>query len=137
MKAIMTLISLLAVSSCCLANNPAAVGSPTDKVVIFLNAAEAKKKILEDVSSGFFGSLTNLDIAIRMQKKELPARDEALRSYKLFVQNSVLDWQPAEINFLEKVLKDCRKLCAAVHPDLVPDTLYLIKTDGREEGYSD
>lgn len=95
--------------------------------LVFSSALDSRTLLAS--RDAFLTRLSPFDRAARMKMD----REVSEAQYAEFVASSALDWSQSEKNLVEAVFH--KVLAEATHLSLpLPDTIYVIKTSGREEG---
>ena len=106
---------------------------------ILLDSIQAAHYITTDTQEGFFEHITPLDMAIQM-KRNWPdtsaRRATQLQAYRAFLKTDVTHFSPEDSHFLSQCLKKVASLLEQTPFDVLPDTLFLIKTKGNHYGAS-
>jgi hypothetical protein len=100
--------------------------------VVFLNAENAYNY---SIKSEFFCKWNAyFDASIRL-KKDLSAysKSENLMMYKSYLKNQCLNWRENEIEDVTRVIHDAQERIHSWSKKVLQDTLFLIKTTGKEE----
>lgn len=118
----------MAVSACQAQERP----FPEGKEVFFLDSLEAAARVSRDEAEGFFDKINGLDRAIQMQSETIPSVEE----YREFLRRDALSFSQREKDALLHELQTVYALCENTNPDLLPDTVCLIKTRGVYYGPS-
>jgi hypothetical protein len=105
---------------------------PEGKEVFFLDSLEAAARVGRDEAEGFFDKINGLDRAIQMQSETIPSLEE----YREFLRRDALSFSQREKDALLRELQTVYALCEKTNPNLLPDTLCLIKTRGDYYGPS-
>ena len=101
----------------------------------FLDRASAAVLISQDTMESFFDVIMPLDMAIQMKQAQASTqRDSLLPSYKTYLQNDVDSFTTKEKKLLLQALQQAHELLASVHAPNIPDTIQLIKTQGKHYG---
>jgi CYTH domain-containing protein len=107
--------------------------------VILLDSIQAAHYITTDTQESFFENITPLDMAIQM-KRNWPDtsvnRTTQLQAYKTFLKTDVAHFSPQDSRFLSRCLKKVAGLLEQTPFDVLPDTLFLVKTKGHHYGAS-
>lgn len=100
-----------------------------DKVNLrFANREEATAILGSD--DVFLQNMGSLDRALRLQTN----RDVSRGEYVAFISRQPLEWDDTDITEFTEAFESIRRKCAGLRA-LFPDTIYLVKTTGLEEGY--
>lgn len=104
---------------------------PDGHQVVFMDAVSALHYMQD---SHFMRNMTALDVSLRM-KRDFSALDDssARAEYSHYLQGQVKDWSWLDKRFLRKQLTNISKQISAVSIQVMPDTLYLIRTTGDQE----
>lgn len=101
------------------------------KKVFLLNSDEGYEYLIQ---SDFVNSITNLDISLRMkedfsQKSTSIARD----AYSEFMRKQIKNWSGRHKNYLTKKFNIVYEQMSQFSYEVIPDTLYLIRSTGDQE----
>lgn len=100
--------------------------------VIFLNFKEAEKALLEDYQ--YFNSLSHLDFQARMGKDYLKDLGRLnMDDFKEFVKEQADDFSATQEVRVVELLNQLLKVQDDSLPGFFPESITLIKTNGREE----
>ncbi len=101
-----------------------------------LNAVAAAEVISEDRKEGFFEKVGITDMLIQMKRpyEDSLERDDLLMEYKAFLKTEVLDFTEKEAAFCREIFGEIYPQIQAVHPDIYPKDLQLIKLKGNHYG---
>lgn len=101
----------------------------------FLNLKEGQQAISKDHMEQFFKKINTRDISLQLGKDlSASSTDEALSTYKESLREGVLEFTKEEKELLVPVFQKAYDLCKAINPAIYPDSLKLLKTDGRHYG---
>lgn len=96
--------------------------------VVFLKGEAAKAKLTQE--DGFITRLSPFDRAARLCMNRQVDEEE----YKIFLAANVLDWTADEEKWIGEMFQAKAKFIRDSLKVKVPETVYLIKTTGKEEG---
>lgn len=102
------------------------------QTIVFLNSENAYNYL---VKSEFFNQWNDyFDASIRL-KKDLSAfpKSQNLITYKSFLKKQCLDWEKNDIEKVSKIIHYAQVKINSFSKRVLQDTLFLIKTTGREE----
>ena len=102
-------------------------GKPQTKIYFLDSIAAAQEIIREDVDS-FFQKITAIDMQIQL-KRPKPFSDisEAKDSFRRFLQSEVLNFQPSDTVFLERIMTEASKRIKSINPKLIPPKIRFVK----------
>jgi hypothetical protein len=103
-----------------------------NQTVVFLNSESAYKYLIK---SEFFDKWNDyFDASIRL-KKDLSAfpKSENLITYKSFLKRQCLNWGENDIEKVTKIINDAQIKINSFSKQVIQDTLFIIKTTGKEE----
>ncbi len=100
-----------------------------DRKPVFIFASEEEGKTVLTARDDFIDNMSPLDRAVRMRSEKPVPVDEFLK----FVGNNVVAWEKEDREQIQRILDTLAPKLEAYAPYL-PDTVYLIKTTGDEEG---
>lgn len=103
-----------------------------DQTIVFLDARNAGIYLLK---SPFYERWNSyFDASIRMEKDlSNQSRDANKKMYATFLKEQCLDWGEKEIVRMTGLLENAQKKIKKISSGLLRDTVYLIKTSGKEE----
>jgi len=106
--------------------------------ILHLDSIQAAEVIVEDTMEHFFDQISELDMAIqlKLEKGEGLPRKVLLEQYRSFLKTDVGHFSDEESQMLNDIFAKAFALCQKLSPDLLPDTLRLLKTKGRHYGPS-
>ena len=99
-----------------------------DQTVVVFSTVEKGKEILGQ-RDDYVASMSPFDRAVRMKTDKGVSEEE----YLAFVKRDILPWDESEVAKLEAMLKSISTKISKL-PLILPETIYLIKTTGQEEG---
>ena len=101
-----------------------------------LDIVAAAEVISKDDKEGFFEKVGITDMLIQMKRpyQDSLSRDELLIEYKAFLKTEVLDFTEEEAVFCREVFGEIYPQVQALHPDIFPKDLQLIKLKGNHYG---
>lgn len=104
------------------------------KTVEYMTEAAGEVLILKDELEPFFEELGNLELEIRLMDS-FKENDRAanIQQFKDQMAASVQEWQEEELAFVKEIFEEAYVLCSQITPELFPENLQLILTDGTEE----
>jgi hypothetical protein len=104
---------------------------PNHRFVVF---SDSKKSCDYLANDDHLSSLTKLDIELRLEKDE-SGKDIAAcnKEYMDYWQKQFRNWSRADKRFILNRLKTIYEEIGSVTPNVLPDTLYLIRATGRQE----
>ncbi len=110
----------------------------SDCQLIFADSLQAARAIVKDDAEHFFEKIGMLDMKIQLKfiAQDSRSRETLLQEYRFYLQDDVRAFTESEQILLQWVLKEAIQLCRNLSPELVPDTLGLIKTPGKHYGPS-
>jgi len=119
----------------CEAQSPVSkvVHSP-QKTTFLLDSAAAAQVILRDSYDLFFERVTPCEMSIQMKQPIGKGTPEERTAYQAFLQSDMDNFTPAESRWVSNILKEVFSTCSQFHPDIMPDSLLLIKTKGNHYG---
>lgn len=129
------LLILLLISG--ISNTSAAIFKrlPSGTVISFLDISAGQNELVNDVKYPFFSLLTSKDISAQLKEPVSHlSREEAIDRLKIKLKNQVLDWTEVEIELIEKGMQLSFKAINSLHPNLMPDTIQMIKITGDVYG---
>jgi hypothetical protein len=96
----------------------------------------AAEVISKDRKEGFFEKVGITDMLIQMKQpyEDSLERDDLLAEYKAFLKTEVLDFTEEEAKFCRAVFGEIYPQVQALHPDIFPKDLQLIKLKGNHYG---
>lgn len=100
-----------------------------NKKPVFIFASEEEGRTLLTTRDEFIENMSPLDRAIRMRSEKPVSADEFLK----FVGNNIISWENEDKEQVRKILASLSQKLDSFAPYL-PDTIYLIRTTGNEEG---
>jgi len=104
--------------------------SPTQRVVL-LDKREGMIEVAQDEMEGFFEIISPLDICIQMKKEPcFENRAEAVAAYRRFLRDDVAEFTSEEVKFTRSVILQMFKLTQEINPNLFPERMNLIKSNG-------
>jgi hypothetical protein len=106
--------------------------------LVFLDSLAAAEAISQDQAEGFFERIQPLDVAIQMRQPlpEAGQREAMLPAYREFLRADVAAFTPGERQRLQRAFRRAFELCQPFRSDFFPDTVLLVKTQGRHYGPS-
>ncbi|MDZ4683406.1 MAG: hypothetical protein SH848_06815 [Saprospiraceae bacterium] len=118
--------------------SPVVEETHSDCELLFMDSLQAAKAIVKDDTEHFFEAISMLDIAIQLKfiSAHQRTRETFLQEYRFYLQDDVRAFTETEKALLKDVLAEAFRLCSQLSPDLIPDTLGLIKTPGKHYGPS-
>ncbi len=104
--------------------------------LIILDSTSASVAVITDEKEGFFERVRIIDMSIQMRRNypEDTPWETVVKDYKAFLQADVANFSMAEREQLRKVFRQAHQLCEAIHPDIFPAKLQLIKSKGQPYG---
>jgi len=104
--------------------------------LVFMDSIGASRAIVRDEVSGFFEKIGITDMLIQMKRPFVDSldREKLLVEYKAYLKTEVTDFTKQERDFCQGILSEIAVELAAIHPDLFPDSLRLIKSHGNHYG---
>jgi hypothetical protein len=99
------------------------------KKPVFIFASEEEGRSILTARDDFIQNMSPVDRAVRMRSEKPVSVDEFLK----FVGNNVTAWQNEDKEQLQGILNSLAPKFEAYAPYL-PDTIYLVRTTGSEEG---
>ena len=104
-------------------------------VTVLLDSAASARVISYDKTDKYFERITAVEMSIQM-KEPLINQDRSTwaDAYTNFVRADVAAFTPEEATFVTGLMKEIMKLCQSVSPDILPDSLLLVKTKGKHVG---
>lgn len=106
-------------------------------VAILLDSAEAAHSITYDRTDRFLERITKVEMSIQTQKPlDNADRSVWLARYVDFIRRDVNGFTPDEAQYVAETMRPILAECAALAPDILPDTLLLLKTKGKHVGES-
>lgn len=104
------------------------------KTVEYMSKEAGQELILKDELEPFFGELGDLELEIRLLGDLKGAnRADHIQQFKDLTAASVQEWQAEELKQVKAVFEEAYALCSQITPDLFPENLQLILTNGTEE----
>lgn len=101
------------------------------KTVIFLDAIEGNEYVTK---SGFINRMSKLDISLRLEDDlSNMTLDDCLKEYNLYHKKQFRNWSSRDKKFIIKHLSSAYAKICETTPDVLPDTLYFIRTTGNQE----
>lgn len=73
-------------------------------------------------------------LQMKMPLKQGTSRQELLKLYQAYLQADVSDFSAAERDFILPIIQQATDYCFTLVPDLLPNKIELIKTNGRHYG---
>jgi len=132
---ILFLLSVIILSCKSSKSDPATKSAQSEELLVFLNKAEAEKKIIKDATDGFFESITIADMSIQMKKADMPASGgEAKELYQAYLQSEMENFTPEEEEFMHEVFASAKAAIDKINPKLMPKSIELIKTKTNHYG---
>lgn len=106
--------------------------------IVLADSATAAYRLNLDQHDRFFESISQLDIAIQMQKpvNTWPTHAAAVKAYRVFLAQHARSFHKAEENLARDAMKSAWTNTKSLNPELLPDTLYLLKVSGQGYGSS-
>ena len=93
-----------------------------------LDSIDASKEIVLEDTDVYFNKLQSLEVSIMMNRDNtFSAKEIARDSVKEWFKNQVLDFSPDDKRFIDSVFSEAKKRITALHPELLPDTIKLVK----------
>jgi len=107
------------------------VFSLQNKTIIFLNAEQGYKYVYNSIH---LQKLSMLDISLRM-KKDISSFDSLKyqEDYSEYHKKQFRNWSYIDKNFVLHQLRKAYLKIDSITPKVLPDTLYFIRTTGRQE----
>jgi len=104
--------------------------------LIFLDSTEACSVIVVDKEEGFFDKVGVTDMLIQMKRPFVDSlnRAQLLDEYKNFLRTEVTNFTEEEQEFCQRIMSRIETELGAIHPDLFPKPLRLIKLHGNHYG---
>jgi hypothetical protein len=102
--------------------------------VILLDSAQASTRILQDREDHYFQQLGRLDIQLQM--KDSSSQATSMKDYESFLRREVSEFTAKEQSILQEVFAEVDQLISPFGKASLSDTLFLIKTKGRQYGPS-
>jgi len=100
--------------------------------VVLLDSIEASKVIARDEAEHFFEQVSTLDMLIQMKGTSISTN--IIADYQSFLKKEVASFDEREQLLLRKVFVEVERLLRPLNLDLLPDSLYLIKSKGEQYG---
>ena len=103
-----------------------------ENVILFLNKSESSEYMKD---ADFYNRMNDyMDASIRLEEdlssNEPEKNDELIRVHAL---NQTMNWTYKEINRVSEIVIEAQNKIKHNYPNILSDTLYLIKTSGDEE----
>ncbi len=130
------LITLLTIPSCQAQQPIKTIQHKDNKTTFLLDSAEAAQYITTDGYDNYFNIVLPVEMSIQMHQPLDENADLAdLRSrYRSYLMADVDTFSAKESKWVADVMKQVYETCASVHPDIMPDSLFLIKTKANHYG---
>ncbi len=104
-------------------------------LVHFADSTNAAKLISTVDDDGFFDQISQVDIEIQMKKEQtFESREQAISAYKKFLSKEVSSWSDEEIEIMNQIFVDVKKLCDTISPRIFPGGMKLIKIKPNHYG---
>lgn len=129
--------SFIFLASACQAQQPTVqLNMGNGKMVLLLDHSDGAGAVSQDQTDGFFDKITDGEISIQLNKTLEPGQDHAmhLAEYINYIKSDAMDFNLNELKFMITVLQKMYATVSAINPEILPDTLKLIKTKGRYYG---
>lgn len=110
-----------------------------EQVILLLDSAQAAQAVLIDHQEGFFERIRPLDMSLQLRRSldARSSREQVLADYRAFLQTDMRSFSSEEARFLSEQIQIAYAQCKVLGmPDIFPDTLELLKTEGRHYGPS-
>ncbi|MBU6342327.1 MAG: hypothetical protein KGS48_12595 [Bacteroidetes bacterium] len=109
---------------------------PNGKIILLLDSTSAAKRVCFDPRDNFFQLINATDISIQTKtpRKDNQPRIDLVQEYQSFLKKDARSFNAQELRFTVKVIEDIYHQIEAFNPDLLPDTLFLIKTKSKYYG---
>lgn len=101
-----------------------------------LDSTAAARVIAKDDQEYFFEKVGISDMLIQMKRpyRDSINRDTLLSEYRTFLKTEVLNFSKEETDFCQDIFNEIHPQLLAIHPDIYPDNLQLIKLKGNHYG---
>ena len=106
--------------------------------IVLCDSTKAAELIISDNTDDFFGKITRTDICLQMKKNFGPeyGQNDIAGAYLSFLQKDVTNFSSEEMNLMVKIMKEAKKLCDKVSPEVFPTNIQLLKARSRNYGNS-
>ena len=102
-----------------------------NKKVFFIDSKQGYEYLQ---NSDFVKNLTNLDISIRMKEDYSENNIQEVKEiYLRFLRKQIKDWSKREKKYLKGKLNKVYEQMFSFSPNIIPDSLYLIRSSGDQE----
>jgi hypothetical protein len=104
--------------------------------VVTLDSLPAAEAITTDRKDHFFAAIGLLDMSLQLKTTwpDTLSRPVALEHYQESLRQSVQSFPPQEAQRLSEWTQDCIQMIREIAPSIVPDTIRLIRVDGKAYG---
>ena len=103
-----------------------------DQTIIFLNAENAGNYLLKSTFYNHWNSY--FDASIRMEKDlSSQSAETNKKEYATFLKEQCLNWGENDITKMTELLIHSQNKIKKISPNILRDTVYIVKTTGKEE----
>jgi hypothetical protein len=102
---------------------------------LLLDSATAARTITRDKTDKYFQRVTAVEMSIQMRKPlDNPDRNAWVEPYTMFLRSDMGNFTADEATYVLEVMDEIMRLCQSVSPDILPDSLLIIKAKGKHVG---